>query len=66
MINRSGRGETYDVTQYLLYKNLLIMQNLDKIILKQVFWLSTVFFGLHPTFVRTMSRGLFAKKVAPS
>ena len=31
MINRSGRGIFYDVTHYLPYKNLLIMQNYQKI-----------------------------------
>ena len=34
MIKRTGRGIFYDVTDYLLYKNLLIMQNLEKIIAK--------------------------------
>ena len=53
MMYRSGRGISYDVTDYLQYKNLLIMQNLEKIMLKQAFWLSTVFFSLRPTFVRT-------------
>ena len=43
MIIRYGRGVTYDFTDYLLYKNLLIMQNLEKIMLKQAFWLSTFF-----------------------
>ena len=66
MIKRSGRGGTYDVTGFLSYKNLLIMQNLEKIIQKQAFWLSTFFFGLSLTFVKPRDIGLFSKKVAPS
>ena len=53
MIKLSGRGIFYDVTDYLPYKNPLIMQNLEKIMLKQAFRLSTVFFSLRPTFVKT-------------
>ena len=66
MIKRSGREIFYDVTDYLPYKNPLIMQTFEKIMLKQAFWLSTVFFHPWPTFIRTTWHGLIWKKVVSS
>ena len=66
MIKCSESEIFYDVTDYLPYKNPLIMQTLEKIMLKQALWLSTIFFDLRPTFVRSVSRGFSAKKVISS